>query len=81
MSKEIEDHRVLNQSGNEPFSSVLSRRVSRRGVMQGGAGLAAMGLLGGFGLAGCSSDGANGGSSGGSPEATPLALAFASIRG
>ncbi|KFF48167.1 dTDP-glucose 4,6-dehydratase [Gammaproteobacteria bacterium MFB021] len=83
MSKEIEDHRVLNQSTNEPFSSVLSRRVSRRGIMQGGAGLAAMGLLGGFGLAGCSSDDSNdnGSAGGGSSEATPLALAFASIRG
>ncbi|WP_129140238.1 PhoX family protein [Modicisalibacter coralii] len=84
MSKEIEDQRILNQSVNEPFSAVLSRRLSRRGIMQGGAGLAAMSLLGGFGLAGCSSDGDdddNGSAGGDKPEATPLALAFAAIRG
>lgn len=29
MSKEIEDHRVLNSSHNLPFADVLARRVSR----------------------------------------------------
>jgi hypothetical protein len=46
MSKEIEDHRVLNSSHNLPFADVLARRVSRRGMMRGGAGLAAVSMLG-----------------------------------
>ncbi len=49
MSQEIEDHRLLNQSSNEPFSSILERNVSRRGIMRGGMGLAAMSVLGGSG--------------------------------
>ncbi|WP_043527764.1 PhoX family protein [Litchfieldella xinjiangensis] len=85
MSKEIEDHRVLNRSTNEPFSSILEKHVSRRGVMQGGLGMAAMSVLGGFGLAGCSdSDAGNGGGSNGGgelPEKTALALAFEAIDG
>ena len=77
MSKEIEDHRLLNKSGNEPFSSVLERNISRRSVMRGGVGLAAMSVLGGFGLAGCSDDdvAAPGGGR------NPLSLAFDSIMG
>ena len=77
MSQEIEDHRLLNQSNNEPFSSILERHVSRRGIMRGGMGLAAMSVLGGFGLAGCSDDDVvkpNGGKK-------PLTLAFDSIMG
>ncbi|WP_110686268.1 PhoX family protein [Salinicola aestuarinus] len=84
MSKEIEDHRLLNPSCNEPFSSVLERHVSRRSIMRGGAGLAAMGLLSGFGLAGCSdSDGDDDvdRDNDTAPEKTPLALAFESIAG
>lgn len=79
MSQEIEDHRLLNQSRNEPFSSVLDRYISRRGVMHGGMGLAAMTMMSGFGLAGCSSDSSSEGDD--APTMTPLALAFESIRG
>ncbi|WP_110648034.1 PhoX family protein [Salinicola peritrichatus] len=79
MSKEIEDHRIHNQSGNEPFSVILDRRVSRRGIMQGGLGVTAMTVLGGFGLAGCSDD--DEAHADDQPEKTPLALAFESIKG
>ncbi|GAB2780389.1 PhoX family phosphatase [Halomonas shantousis] len=83
MSKEIEDHRILNGSGNEPFSSVLDKYVSRRHIMQGGLGLAALTVLGGFGLSGCSDNDKDGGSGnvGDTPEKTPLALAFEAVRG
>ncbi|MCG7601609.1 PhoX family phosphatase [Halomonas sp. McH1-25] len=82
MSKEIEDHRILNRSSNEPFSSILEKHVSRRGIMQGGLGVAAMSVLGGFGLAGCSdSDDDDGAQAGELPEKTALALAFESIAG
>ena len=79
MSKEIEDHRVLNPSENEPFSSVLDKHVSRRGVVQGGLGLAAMTMLGGFGLAGCRLDDDDDDND--RPEKHPLTLAFESIAG
>ncbi|WP_413615860.1 PhoX family phosphatase [Halomonas cupida] len=73
MSKEIEDHRLLNSSSNEPFSAVLERHVSRRAVMKGGLGLAAMGALGGFGVSALAN------SSG--LAKTPLTLAFESLAG
>ncbi|MES1924071.1 PhoX family phosphatase [Salinisphaera sp. T31B1] len=56
MSQEIEDHRLLNDSDNEPFSSVLERRLSRRDIMRGGLNVAAVSMLAGFGLTACSSD-------------------------
>ena len=76
MSKEIEDHRLLNPSSNEPFSSVLENHVSRRSVMQGGLGMAAMTMLGGFGLLGSANA-----SESAAGEKTPLALAFDAVRG
>ncbi|MCK2184255.1 PhoX family protein [Halomonas getboli] len=76
MSKEIEDHRLLNRSANEPFSSVLETHVSRRRVMQGGLGMAAMAMLGGFGLSGLAGRAEAAGA-----EKTPLSLAFDAIRG
>lgn len=82
MSKEIEDHRILNRSDNEPFSTILDRRVSRRGIMQGGLGVAAMTVLGGFGLAGCSDDDdSSNARADDQPAKTALALAFESIKG
>lgn len=56
MSKEIEDHCLFNRSGNEPFSTVLERRVSRRSIMRGGLNVAAVSMLAGFGLTACSDD-------------------------
>nr|WP_297456722.1 PhoX family phosphatase [uncultured Halomonas sp.] len=41
-----------NPSGNEPFSAILERSWSRRHVMKGGLGLAAVTLFGGFAVAG-----------------------------
>ncbi|HET8790230.1 MAG TPA: PhoX family phosphatase [Modicisalibacter sp.] len=40
----------FNPSGNEPFSAILERSWSRRHVMKGGLGLAAVTLFGGCGL-------------------------------
>jgi len=79
MSKEIEDHRLLNPSSNETFSSVIERHISRRRVLQGGLGMAAASMLGGFGLAGLSTT-ANAASNA-AGEKTTLALAFESIKG
>mgnify|MGYP001258602831 CR=1 FL=1 len=56
MSSEIEDHRLFNDSKNEPFSTVLERRVSRRNIMRGGLGAAAATMFAGFGATGCSDD-------------------------
>ncbi|MCW7555127.1 PhoX family phosphatase [Endozoicomonas gorgoniicola] len=53
MSKEISDPTIYNTSQNKPMSSVLDAELSRRGILQGGFGLAAMGFLSGMGLAGC----------------------------
>ncbi|WP_027965589.1 PhoX family protein [Halomonas halocynthiae] len=74
MSKEIEDHRVLNPSVNEPFAAVLERHVSRRNVMRGGLGLAAASMLGFGGAAQALASSA-------SQQKTPLSLAFESIAG
>ncbi|BBI54005.1 hypothetical protein HORIV_64260 [Vreelandella olivaria] len=45
MSKEIEDHRLFNHSGNQPFAEVLAHHVSRRDVMRGGLSMAAASML------------------------------------
>ena len=81
MSEEIEDHRLLNTSDNEPFSSVLERRVSRRGVMRGGLGMAAVGMLGSFGLTACSDDDGDGVDLDDDDMAAAMALAFESVAG
>ncbi|GED41671.1 PhoX family protein [Cobetia marina] len=82
MSKEIEDHRLLNASHNETFSSIIDKHLSRRRVLQGGLGTAAASMLGGFGLAGLSgAANADSGKTTGTPAKTPLALAFESIKG
>ncbi|HSP32059.1 MAG TPA: alkaline phosphatase PhoX, partial [Halomonas sp.] len=73
MSREIEDHRLLNHSSNEPFAAVLTRHVSRRDVMRGGVGLAAASMLSFGGAAqALASSGA---------QKTPLTLAFEAVRG
>ncbi|MGY4878603.1 PhoX family protein [Vreelandella aquamarina] len=72
MSKEIEDHRLFNQSGNTPFADVLARHVSRRDVMRGGLGVAAASMLG---LGTTSTALASGN------EKKPLTLAFEAIQG
>ncbi|MCE0734013.1 PhoX family phosphatase [Halomonas sp. G15] len=74
MSKEIEDHRVLNPGTNEPFAAVLERHVSRRSVMRGGLGLAAASMLGFGGAAQALAASTQ-------HEKTPLRLAFESIAG
>ena len=73
MSKEIEDHRLFNHSGNQPFAEVLARHVSRRDVMRGGLGMAAASMLsfGGAAQALASSG----------TQKTPLTLAFEAVRG
>lgn len=47
---EFNDEPSYNTSGNEPFASILERSWSRRHVMKGGLGLAAMTILSGCGL-------------------------------
>ena len=79
MSEEIEDHRLFNHSENEPFSSVLERRIARRSVLRGGLGVAAATMLGGFGLAGCSSD--SDGDDDDGDMAAAMMLAFEAIAG
>lgn len=75
MSKEIENHHLFNSSTNEPFSSVLERHVSRRAVMKGGLGMAALSMLGGFGLSAFANEKNNG------MAKKPLTLAFESVAG
>ncbi|BES70128.1 PhoX family phosphatase [Marinobacter nanhaiticus D15-8W] len=87
MSKEIESHELYNKSGNEPFTSVMERRLSRRSMMRGSLNVAALSMFAGFGvsLAGCSDDdddndtGTGGGNP--TPEPTPITLGFESIAG
>ncbi|WP_348761428.1 alkaline phosphatase PhoX [uncultured Salinisphaera sp.] len=91
MSSEIEDHRLFNNSENEPFSTVLERRVSRRNVMRGGLGAAAASVFAGFGVTGCSDDNdvdtGGGSTTDGQPNMTDddmsaaMALAFRAVAG
>ncbi|WP_386080587.1 PhoX family phosphatase [Vreelandella sp. F11] len=73
MSKEIEDHRLFNHSGNQPFAEVLAHHVSRRDVMRGGLSMAAASMLSFGGAAqALASSGA---------QKTPLTLAFEAVQG
>jgi secreted PhoX family phosphatase len=82
MSKEIEDHRNFNLSGNEPFSSILEKHVSRRDMMRGGLGLAAVSVMGFGATSALAAPDARTGMKGTSaPGKTPLTLAFESING
>ncbi|MCZ0927271.1 PhoX family phosphatase [Halomonas janggokensis] len=73
MSKEIEDHRLFNHSGNQPFAEVLARHVSRRDVMRGGLSMAAASMLSFGGTAqALASNGA---------QKKPLTLAFEAVHG
>lgn len=58
-----------NHSGNPSFESVLSVRLSRRGLLRGGVGTAATAVLGSFGVSAC------GGSDGGGDAIDKLAFA------
>ena len=82
MSREIEDHRNFNRSGNEPFAAVLEKQLSRRNVMRGGLGLAAMSMMG-FGAANAlaGADAGTGVQGTSASGKKPLRLAFESLRG
>lgn len=56
MSKATFDPRKLNRSPNAPFSDILNAAMSRRSLVKGGAGMAALGLFASVGLTGCSDD-------------------------
>lgn len=55
-----DDDVVCNRSNNETFDEVLQQRYSRRQVLRGGLGAAAVSMFGGLGLTGCNDS--NGGS-------------------
>ena len=44
MSRDVEDHRIHNNSQNLPFGEVVERHLSRRQILQGGLGLAALSI-------------------------------------
>lgn len=56
MSQATFDPTKYNNSDNTPFSEVVEKELSRRSVLRGGAGIAAMSLFAGAGLVGCSDD-------------------------
>ena len=55
MSRETSDPGVYNKSNNRSISLLLENEITRRGMLRGGAGLAAIGFLSGLGMAGCNS--------------------------
>ncbi|WP_257448325.1 PhoX family protein [Archangium lipolyticum] len=65
-----------NDSGNPTFDSVLHARLSRRSILRGGVGTAALALFGGLPLVGCGEegDGGDGGDGDGRPRETLLAF-------
>ncbi|MBL1416714.1 MAG: PhoX family phosphatase [Moritella sp.] len=54
MSKDTFDPTKYNHSNNEPFAAVMERELSRRCILRAGVGMAAVGMLSGIGLTGCS---------------------------
>jgi secreted PhoX family phosphatase len=74
MSKATFDPTKYNQSRNEPFAAVMDRELSRRSVLRGGIGLAAVGLLSGAGLAGCKATNSK-------MSSSKITLGFNSIKG
>ncbi|QUM86411.1 PhoX family phosphatase [Moritella sp. 28] len=57
MSKDTFDPTKYNNSNNEPFAAVMERELSRRSILRAGVGMAAVGMLSGIGLTGCSNTG------------------------
>ena len=53
MSKATFDARKFNRSPNASFSEVLEASLSRRSIMKGGAGMAALGIFSTFGITAC----------------------------
>ena len=56
MSKATHNPTRFNHSDNTPFSEVLQKEITRRSLLKRGAGLAALSMMGGFGLTACSDD-------------------------
>lgn len=56
MSEATFDPTKYNKSQNTPMSTVMETEITRRKLLKGSVGLSALGLIGGFGLSGCSSD-------------------------
>ncbi|MCW5258518.1 PhoX family phosphatase [Verminephrobacter aporrectodeae subsp. tuberculatae] len=69
-----------NNSANPTFDSVLSTRLSRRGLLRGGVGTVGSAMLGGFGVSACGGNGnGNGnGDSNGDPQ-VPKLLGFDAV--
>ena len=67
---------VTNRSDNQTFDSVLIKYISRRGLMQGTGGAAAMTMLGSVALVACSDDDDN---NGGGDTDTPTSLGFTAV--
>ena len=74
MSKATFDPTRYNKSNNPTFDSVLEKRVSRRGLLQSGSAMAALGMMSSFGLSACSSSSKKSG-------AKTATLGFESING
>lgn len=74
MSKATFDPTKYNHSKNETFAAVMDRELSRRSVLRGGIGLAAVGLLSGAGLTGCNATNST-------TSNSKVTLGFDSIRG
>jgi secreted PhoX family phosphatase len=77
MHDDHDDDVSLNRSGNPEFAEILETRYSRRAVVGGGMGAAAVAMFGGMGLVGCSSD--NDGNGGGDGSQIATELGFDSI--
>ncbi|MGR6782392.1 PhoX family protein [Moritella viscosa] len=75
MSKDTFDPTKYNNSNNEPFAAVMERELSRRSILRAGVGMAAVGMLSGIGLTGCSNTTSD------ENLATKLKLGFDSISG
>ena len=78
MSKETFDPTKYNHSNNEAFASILEKRISRRGVLKGGAAMSALAMFSAFGLSSCGGSNNNDTNSG---DSNTTSLGFQSIAG
>jgi uncharacterized protein len=83
MSKATFDPTRYNDTTQPDFQTVLAERIARRGFLKSGTALAALSMLSGLGLSGCSDDGDNKGFVGPvTPDVKqPATLGFNSIPG
>ncbi len=78
-ASEYDDNEIVNLSPNPHISTVLAARLSRRGALRGGVGVATATLLGGAGLSACGGSDDEAPAPAPAPAPTPAKFNFAAV--